>query len=109
MERATWRPTAERRTPGLMSTPTQVQVGDVVFLREDATARLSHNDSMWNEDLRPCTLAEHTWPGSKFASLWVGMCICLPTYSLAGSMIAAGMSWWESVLTILIGSLIVMG
>ena len=63
---------------------------------------------MWNDDLRPCTLAEHSWPGSKFAALWVGMCLCLPTYSLASGMIALGMNWWESVLTILIGCIVVM-
>lgn len=36
------------------------------------------------------------------------MCICLPTYSLASGMIALGMNWWESVLTVFTGSLIVM-
>lgn len=88
---------------------TQEQDGDVVVLRPSAQAQLQHNAALWNDDLRPCTLAEHSWPGSKFASLWVGMCLCLPTYSLASGMIALGMNWWESVLTILVGSLIVMG
>src|SRR6202049_5262188 len=64
---------------------------------------------MWSDDLRPCTPAEHAWPGPKFASLWIGMVSALPTYSLASGMIALGMNWWESVLTILVGSLIVMG
>ncbi|MFN2528230.1 MAG: NCS1 family nucleobase:cation symporter-1, partial [Candidatus Baltobacteraceae bacterium] len=86
----------------------QVQHGDVVVLTDDAAAGLSQNRSMWNEDLRPCTLAEHSWPGGKFASLWIGMCICLPTYSLASGMIALGMNWWESVLTIFVGSIVVM-
>ncbi len=88
---------------------TQVQVGDIVVLTDAAEAAAAQNHSMWNEDLRPCSLAEHSWPASKFASLWIGMCICLPTYSLAASMIALGMNWWESVLTILVGSAIVMG
>ncbi len=92
-----------------MAEPTQIQVGDVVVLSDAAERRLSQNHTMWNEDLRPCSLAEHSWPGSKFASLWIGMCLCIPTYALAGGMIAAGMNWWEAVLTILIGSLIVMG
>lgn len=87
---------------------TQVQVGDVVVLSDAAEAQASQNHSMWNDDLRPCSLAEHSWGAPKFASLWVGMCICLPTYSLAASMIALGMNWWESVLTILCGSAIVM-
>jgi nucleobase:cation symporter-1, NCS1 family len=84
-------------------------VSDIVVLSPQAQERLSANTSMWNEDLRPCTLAEHSWPGSKFAALWVGMCLCLPTYSLASGMIALGMNWWESVLTVFTGSCIVLG
>jgi nucleobase:cation symporter-1, NCS1 family len=87
---------------------TQERVGDVVVLTPPEATLLSRNHAMWNDDLRPCTLAEHSWPGSKFAALWVGMCLCLPTYSLASGMIALGMNWWESVLTILTGSAIVM-
>lgn len=86
----------------------QVRVGDVVVLTESAQRAAAANRSLWNDDLRPCTLAEHAWPGTKFASLWIGMCICLPTYSLASGMIALGMNWWESVLTIFAGSTIVM-
>ena len=92
-----------------MTEPTQVRIGDVVVLTEAAERRLEQNHSMWNDDLRPCSLAEHSWPGTKFAALWVGMCLCIPTYALAGGMIASGMSWWEAVLTILVGSIVVMG
>ena len=91
-----------------MAVPTQVQIGDVVVLTEAAEQTVEQNANMWNDDLRPCSLDEHSWKGNKFASLWVGMCICLPTYSLASGMIALGMNWWESVLTILTGSLVVM-
>ncbi len=87
---------------------TQERAGDVVVLTPAAQAQLARNQTMWNEDLRPCTLAEHSWPGSKFAALWVGMCLCLPTYSLASGMIALGMNWWESVSTILSGCIVVM-
>ena len=87
---------------------TQERAGDVVVLEPAVEQQLARNHSMWNDDLRPCTLAEHNWPGSKFASLWIGMCLCLPTYSLASGMITLGMSWWEAVLTILTGSCVVM-
>jgi NCS1 family nucleobase:cation symporter-1 len=92
-----------------MNSPvTQLRSGDVVVLTDAARDAVKSNHSMWNEDLRPCTLAEHSWPGSKFAALWIGMCLCLPTYSLASGMIALGMNWWESVLTIFTGSAIVL-
>lgn len=87
---------------------TQLQQGDVLVLSDEAVAAVAGNHALWNEDLRPCTRAEHSWPGAKFASLWIGMCICLPTYSMASGFIALGMNWWESVLTVLIGSLIVL-
>ncbi|HVA28139.1 MAG TPA: NCS1 family nucleobase:cation symporter-1 [Candidatus Baltobacteraceae bacterium] len=89
-------------------TATQERIGDVVVLTPSAVTQLETNHAMWNDDLRPCTLAEHNWPGSKFASLWIGMCLCLPTYSLASGMIALGMNWWEAVLTVLTGCIVVM-
>jgi NCS1 family nucleobase:cation symporter-1 len=87
---------------------TQERVGDFIVLTGAAKDRAAQNHSMWNEDLRPCTVAEHSWPGGKFAALWIGMCLCLPTYSLASGMIALGMNWWESVLTVFAGSAIVL-
>lgn len=87
---------------------TQINDAGIVTLTDCAMGQLAHNESLWNEDLRPCTRDEHTWGGNRFVALWVGMSICLPTYSLASGMIALGMNWWESVLTILIGSIIVL-
>lgn len=87
---------------------TQIEYGDLVVLDDAAAAQTRHNGTLWNDDLRPCTLAEHNWPGMKFAALWVGMCLCLPTYSLASGMIALGMDWKEAVLTIFAGSVAVL-
>ena len=42
------------------------------------------------------------------ASLWVGMVVCVPTYTLAGGLVSEGMNWWQAVLTILIGNVIVL-
>jgi nucleobase:cation symporter-1, NCS1 family len=91
-----------------MSGQDQISKGDLVVLTDAAQAKLSAEHTLWNEDLRPCRLDEHNWPASKYAALWIGMCLCLPTYSLASGMIVLGMNWWESVLTILIGNCIVL-
>ncbi|HEY1727297.1 MAG TPA: NCS1 family nucleobase:cation symporter-1 [Candidatus Baltobacteraceae bacterium] len=87
---------------------TQAQHGDIVVLEADAIAEVSGNGDLWNDDLRPCTLVEHNWPGPKFSTLWIGMCLCLPTYSLASGMIALGMNWSEAVLTVFVGSCVVL-
>jgi NCS1 family nucleobase:cation symporter-1 len=87
---------------------TQKRYGDFIVLDDAAIAQVRGNGDLWNDDLRPCTLAEHNWPGAKFSALWVGMCLCLPTYSLASGMIALGMNWLEAVITIFVGSCAVL-
>ena len=61
-----------------------------------------------NEDLAPTPLEQRTWNLWHFASLWVGLSVCIPTYMLAAALIQAGMNWWQSLLTILLGNVIVI-
>jgi NCS1 family nucleobase:cation symporter-1 len=61
-----------------------------------------------NADLAPTPRSGRTWTLRHYASLWVGLSVCIPTYMLAASLIQAGMNWWESLLTILIGNAIVL-
>ncbi len=44
----------------------------------------------------------------SIAALWVGMAICITTYTLASSLIDQGMNWKQAVLTIFLGNLIVL-
>ncbi|HEX7024471.1 MAG TPA: NCS1 family nucleobase:cation symporter-1 [Gemmatimonadales bacterium] len=60
-----------------------------------------------NEDLAPTATAGRSWNLWHFLSLWVGLSVCIPTYMLAASLIQAGMNWWQSLLTILLGNAIV--
>ena len=62
-----------------------------------------------NPDLAPVPLVQRTWTLWHFASLWVGLSVCIPTYMLAASLIGAGMNWWQALLTILLGNGIVLG
>lgn len=64
--------------------------------------------SLFNEDLAPVPPGRRTWGIYSYASLWVAMSVCIPTYMLASSLIAGGMSWWQAVGTILLGNLIVL-
>ncbi|BDE05162.1 nitrate reductase [Vulcanimicrobium alpinum] len=87
---------------------TQAERDGIVTLTPGAASAASQRAELWNDDLRPCTREEHNWRASRFASLWIGMCLCIPTYSLASGMIALGMNWWEATLTIFTGSAVVL-
>jgi NCS1 family nucleobase:cation symporter-1 len=60
-----------------------------------------------NADLAPTRISERTWSTYHIASLWVGLSVCIPTYMLAASLIQGGMNWWQAVVTIMLGNLIV--
>lgn len=68
----------------------------------------SADPGLINTDLAPTELAERTWDWKAFASLWVAMVVCVPAYLLAGSLVAEGMSWWQAILTIFLGNLIIL-
>ncbi|MDP7070700.1 MAG: NCS1 family nucleobase:cation symporter-1 [Phycisphaerales bacterium] len=61
-----------------------------------------------NADLAPVPADQRTWSRWNIAALWIGMAVCIPTYMLAAGMIAVGMTWWQAVLTVLLGNLIVL-
>ena len=64
--------------------------------------------SLYNPDLAPIPPEKRSWGTYNYASLWVAMSVCIPTYMLASGLIAGGMSWIQAVLTILLGNLIVL-
>src|SRR3954466_8691583 len=63
---------------------------------------------LYNHDLAPVAVAKRTWNTWDFAALWISMAHCIPTILLASSMVAAGMAWWQALLTILLGNVIVL-
>ncbi|HEY0564231.1 MAG TPA: cytosine permease, partial [Terriglobales bacterium] len=63
---------------------------------------------LYNHDLAPVEAANRTWGIYNYASLWVAMSVCIPTYMLASGLIAGGMSWKQAIGTILLGNLIVL-
>ncbi|HVI39323.1 MAG TPA: cytosine permease, partial [Anaerovoracaceae bacterium] len=81
--------------------------GGIIVLTDQANAQ-TESSPLWNDDLRPTTMKEHTWTGYNYSSLWVGMCCCIPTYMMAAGMLSLGMNWLQAILTIFIGSAIVL-
>jgi nucleobase:cation symporter-1, NCS1 family len=66
------------------------------------------DSSLYNHDLAPIPMEKRTWGTYNYASLWVAMSVCIPTYMMASGLIAGGMNWIQAISTILLGNLIVL-
>jgi NCS1 family nucleobase:cation symporter-1 len=73
-----------------------------------SAAPVLRDTSLYNEDLAPIPVERRTWGTYNYASLWVAMSVCIPTYMMASGLIAGGMSWKQAIATILLGNLIVL-
>ena len=76
---------------------------EIVELTTDVSA-----SPYYSRDMAPVPASRRKWAAKDFAVLWVSMSACITTYTLASSDIAHGMSWWQAVLTILLGNVIVL-
>jgi len=78
-------------------------LSEFVELREDLS-----QSSLWNPDLAPTALSRRTWSTYNIAALWIGMSVVITTYTLASGLMQQGMTWWQAMLTILLGNTIVL-
>lgn len=66
------------------------------------------DSNLTNPDLAPTRPEQRTWTMWHFAALWVGMAVCVPTYTLASGLIDSGMNWKQAIVTIALGNTIVL-
>lgn len=63
----------------------------------------------FNHDIAPTKVHERTWNKWHITALWVGMSICVPTYTLGGVLTAYfGLSVGEALLAILLANIVVL-
>jgi len=61
-----------------------------------------------NPDLAPVSAERRTWNWWHIASLWIGMAICIPTYTLASGLVDQGWTWQAAVGAVVLGNLVVL-
>src|SRR6186713_3282752 len=78
-----------------------------VELRPEALTEISQSP-LYNRDLAPVPISARNWTTYNYAALWISMAHCIPTYMLSSGLISAGMNWWQALVTILLGNMIVL-
>jgi NCS1 family nucleobase:cation symporter-1 len=79
--------------------------------RPDGIVELVHlplGSPYFSADMAPVSRAARRWGMKDIAVLWISMSACIPTYMLASGLINGGMNWWQAVLTIFLGNVIVL-
>src|SRR5246500_1721081 len=71
-------------------------------------AEIIRTSSLYNEDLAPIPPSRRSWSTYNYAALWIAMSVNIPTYLLASSMIAGGMSWKQAIFTVFLGNVLVL-
>jgi len=83
-----------------------VAVGEFLELQAEDDVLTSPR---YNEDIAPTRVNQRTWTRWNVAALWVGMAICVPTYTLGGVLTSYfGLSVTEALWTILIANVVVL-
>lgn len=90
-----------------MSKYTQVERGGLFELTDVARAELS-SSKYYNEDLAPTSISQRTWTTYHITMLWVGMSICIPSFTMASSLVALGLSPWTAVFNVALGNIIIL-
>ncbi|MND93635.1 putative allantoin permease [compost metagenome] len=63
----------------------------------------------YNDDIAPTKVQQRTWNKWHITALWVGMSICVPTYTLGGVLTAYfGLTVGEALLAILLANIVVL-
>lgn len=78
-----------------------------VELRPEVAEEIGRSP-LFNEDLAPVPVSKRNWTTYNYAALWISMAHCIPTYMLSSGLISAGMNWWQALITILLGNIIVL-
>jgi len=83
-----------------------IQVGE--FFELEAGLDVTESP-FYNDDIAPTKVSQRTWNTWNVAALWVGMAICVPTYTLGGVLTSYfGLSIIEALITILVANIIIL-
>lgn len=87
-------------------TSTAIKVGEFYELQAGDDVK---NSQHYNEDIAPTKIKDRTWSVWNVTALWVGMAICVPTYTMGGVLTSFfGLSVAEALITILVANIVVL-
>ncbi|MBI1799817.1 MAG: NCS1 family nucleobase:cation symporter-1 [Candidatus Eisenbacteria bacterium] len=97
-----------RRGPADRASPIRNAGEEVRLAAARPFATALDSSPLSNSDIAPIPLEHRTWNWWHYCALWIGMSVCITTYTLASGLIDSGMSWRQAMATIFLGNSIVL-
>lgn len=86
---------------------TQKVTNGLYELTDDARKELA-SSKYYNDDLAPTSVADRTWNTYHISMLWVGMSICIPSFTMASGLVGMGLSVWVAVFNVVLGNILIL-
>lgn len=74
----------------------------------DLPQDIKKENRLFNDDLAPVPAHQRTWGTYSYSALWISMTHQIPTYMAGSSLLAMGLNWWQALLAVAIGSLLIL-
>lgn len=86
----------------------QVEKDGMVSLTKAGVKAIGNHKNFYSPATRPIPREKRDWHTKDMANLWIGIMVSIAVYQVASGLLVAGMTWYQALITIVIGHTLVM-
>lgn len=80
----------------------------VVELTPEGLNEIQKRKNIYTNDTKPIPLSEREWSTKNYITLWTGILVSIPVYMMASALLAAGLTWYQSLFICVLGHTLVL-
>lgn len=84
--------------------PYQEENDGIVSLTDAGVKEIQAHKNFYSDATKPIPREKRDWHMKDMANLWIGIIVSVAVYQVASGLLVAGMTWYEALLTIVLGS-----
>ena len=86
----------------------QVEKDGIVSLTEAGVKAIENHKNFYSPATSPIPREKRDWHTKDMANLWIGIMVSIAVYQVASGLLVAGMTWYQALITIVLGHTLVM-
>ena len=88
--------------------PYQEEKDGIVSLTDAGVKEIQAQKNFYSDATKPIPREKRDWHTKDMANLWIGIIVSVAVYQVASGLLVAGMTWYEALITIVLGHTLVM-